>query len=115
MRARFLVVAAMLVGAVLLSGQYPPISASNPNGFPTRTRVGRNSPTDQPQEEKPQPVRRKIDTEQIKRDADELAKLTEEVPPDVERAGKGVISKDLTERLKRIEKLAKQLRRELNP
>jgi hypothetical protein len=105
----------MLFGAVLSPGQYPPMTGGNTNGGPTRTRLDHQLPNDQAQPEKPSPLRRKIDTQQIKRDADELAKLTEEVPPDVERAGKGVLSKDLNERLKRIEKLAKQLRRELNP
>jgi len=51
---------------------------------------------------------------QLKRDAEELAKLAEQIPPGVEQANKGVISKDLNDRLKRIEKLSKQLRRELS-
>jgi len=57
----------------------------------------------------------KIDAAQVKHDAEELVKLAEEIPSGVERANNGVLSKDLNDRLKRIEKLSKQLRRELFP
>jgi hypothetical protein len=50
---------------------------------------------------------------QVKRDADELAKLAGQIPSSVEQANKGVLSKDLSDRLKRIERLSKQLRRAL--
>ena len=43
----------------------------------------------------------------------ELAKLAGAIPSAVEHANKGVLSKDLNERLKRVEKLSKKLRREL--
>jgi hypothetical protein len=49
----------------------------------------------------------------VKRHADELAKLTSEFPSAVERVNKGVLSDDLNDRLKQIEKLPKQLRRQL--
>jgi hypothetical protein len=55
----------------------------------------------------------KPDPAQLKRDADELAKLAITVPADVERAGSGVLPKDLKDKLKRIEKLSKRLRGEL--
>jgi hypothetical protein len=59
--------------------------------------------------------RRSIDLEKLRRDADELAALAQSVPPDVEQTTKGVLPKDLGEKLKRIEKLAKQLRSQLIP
>jgi hypothetical protein len=61
-----------------------------------------------------QPAKPKFDVAQIKFDAEELAKLAQEIPPAIEQANKGVLSKDLNDRLKRIEKLSKQLRRELS-
>jgi hypothetical protein len=70
-------------------------------------------PGDEPPQPGQQGNRPKIDTVQIKRDADQLAKLAAEIPPAVEQASKGVLSKDLNDRLKRIEKLSKQLRREI--
>ena len=59
--------------------------------------------------------RRTIDLDKVKHDADELAALAQSVPPDVEQTAKGVLPKDLGSKLKRIEKLAKQLRSQLNP
>lgn len=55
----------------------------------------------------------KADPAQIKQDAEDLAKLSSTLPGDVERANKGVVSKDLKDKLKRIEKLSKKLRGEL--
>lgn len=68
---------------------------------------------DEPEPVQPRAAQRRIDTARIKHDAVELAKLAGEIPPAVEQANKGVLSKDLSDRLKRIEKLSKQLRREL--
>jgi hypothetical protein len=50
------------------------------------------------------------DLAKLKRDADELASLAQSIPPGVEQTTTGVLPKDLADRLKRIEKLAKQLR-----
>ena len=55
-----------------------------------------------------------IDVVEVKHEAEELAKLAQEIPSDVEQANKGVVHKDLNDRLKRIEKLSKRLRRELS-
>lgn len=59
--------------------------------------------------------RRAIDLDKLKHDADELAALAQSVPPDVEQTAKGALPKDLGAKLKRIEKLAKQLRGQLSP
>jgi hypothetical protein len=53
--------------------------------------------------------------EKLKHDADELATLAESIPADVNQTTKGVLPKDLNDKLKRIEKLAKQLRNALSP
>ena len=45
-----------------------------------------------------------------RRDADELATLAQAVPTEVDQTTKGVLPKDLNDKLKRIEKSAKQLR-----
>ena len=77
--------------------------------------TGHRDPT--PQDRNPSPDRplaiQKPDPAQLKRDADELAKLAITVPADVEQAGKGVLPKDLKDKLKRIEKLSKRLCGEL--
>lgn len=55
-----------------------------------------------------------IDQAKLRRDADELAALAQSVPPEVDQTAKGVLPKDLAEKLKRIEKLAKQLRSQIS-
>lgn len=56
---------------------------------------------------------KKVDLAQLKAQADEMAKLADGVPPDVDQLKNGLLAKDLAANLKRIEKLSKQLRREL--
>lgn len=65
-----------------------------------------------PATDRPQPVLR-IDREKVQREAEELHHLAQTVPDDVHKATQGVLSKDLKDRLKRIEKLAKSLRGDL--
>jgi len=64
----------------------------------------------------PPPVQhRTLDLARLKHDADELAALAQSVPQDVNQTTKGVLPKDLSEKLKRIQKLAKQLQSQINP
>jgi hypothetical protein len=65
-----------------------------------------------PPQYKPRP--KSADPAVLKREADELTKLAASIPDDVDRASKGKLASDLNERLKRIEKLSKQLRRDLS-
>jgi hypothetical protein len=51
-----------------------------------------------------------LDLRELKKDADELAELSQGIPADVEAISRGVISGNLHERLKRIEKLSRKLR-----
>jgi hypothetical protein len=59
--------------------------------------------------------RANIDVGKLKHDADELASLAQSIPNDVASTGRGILPKDLDEKLRRIEKLAKHLRSDLNP
>jgi len=54
------------------------------------------------------------DLPKLKREADELAQLSAGVPSDVGKLAHGQIPKDLGDKLKRIEKLAKHLRSDLS-
>jgi len=65
--------------------------------------------------EPPQPPVRKIDPAQLQREADELSALAQSIPADIKSTTKGMLSKDLLEKLKRIEKLSKHLRSEVSP
>ena len=58
---------------------------------------------------------RKVNVEQVKQEADELKKLADGVPAQIELVAKNQYPKDLNENLKRIERLAKHLRSEVTP
>jgi paraquat-inducible protein B len=58
---------------------------------------------------------RKVDLTQVKQEADELKKLADGVPAQIEQVAKNQYPKDLNENLKRIERLAKHLRTEVTP
>ena len=49
----------------------------------------------------------------LQRDAQELAELSASIPADVKRVNRGLLPKDLVEKLKRVEKPSKHLRSEL--
>ena len=57
---------------------------------------------------------RSLDPAKLKQEADELARLSAGVPSDLAHVAHGQLPKDLSEKLKRIEKLAKRLRSELS-
>lgn len=50
---------------------------------------------------------------ELRNEAQQLAALAASIPPDVQNANKGRLSKDLIRKLKDIEKLSKHLRSEL--
>jgi hypothetical protein len=55
------------------------------------------------------------DPAKLKQEADELAQLSAGVPSDLARVARGQLPKDLADKLKRIEKLARNLRNQLTP
>jgi hypothetical protein len=57
----------------------------------------------------------RVDTAALQREAKELLELSQSVQPDIESLKSGLLSKDLTDRLKRIEKISKRLRSEIAP
>jgi TolA-binding protein len=58
---------------------------------------------------------KKLNVEQVKQEADELKKLADGVPAQIEQVTKNQYPKDLNDNLKRIERLAKHLRAEATP
>ncbi len=99
---------------VLLSFQPHQFPAVTTNSSP-HPQEERRLPIDRPQVVTRPDNPRRVDAARLAREAKELAELSDEIPSLVAQANKGVLSKDLNERLKRIEKLSKQLRRELSP
>jgi|SRR5215469_7434672 len=59
-------------------------------------------------------IRRPVDPATLQTQANQLADLAASVPQGVHNANKGLLEKDLIQRLKRIEKLSKQLRSQLD-
>ncbi len=55
----------------------------------------------------------RLDALQLQREARELSDLANTLPVDVNQVTHGVLPKDLIEKLKRIEKLAKHIRGEI--
>ena len=58
---------------------------------------------------------KRIDLLQLQKEADDLARTAKTIPSDVASVRKGMLPKDVIEKLKQIEKLSKRLRTELNP
>ena len=61
----------------------------------------------------PSNSRTRIDLAKVSQDADELARIAQTIPPDVASVQRGILPKDVLEKLKQIEKLSKRLRGEL--
>jgi hypothetical protein len=60
-------------------------------------------------------LQRHIDLVKLQQEADDLARTAQTIPTDVAGVRRGTLPKDIIEKLKRIEKLSKRLRSELNP
>ena len=58
----------------------------------------------------PQPQSPTTNFAKVGQDATELATLSNSIPSDIDQLSKGFLSKDLDQKLRRIEKLAKRLR-----
>ncbi len=71
--------------------------------------------SDEPLNVPPTERQRARDAVQLKRDAETLVQLAQTIPGGIEQSQKGVLPKDLLDKLKRIEKLSRHLRRELSP
>jgi hypothetical protein len=61
----------------------------------------------------PDDMRNRVANLQLQKDAKELAELCASVPDDMARVKQGLLSKDVVEKLKRVEKLSKNVREQL--
>ncbi len=57
----------------------------------------------------------RVDPLQLQREAREVSELAKSLPADMDYVSKGLLPKDTIEKLKRIEKLSKRMRGEINP
>ena len=99
---------ASCAAACLMAAMAMPQTA--PHHFPSPP----ESMDPQPQTHGPTSLSRRTDLAQMQRDADDLARTAQTIPSDVVSVRKGMLPKDVIEKLKQIEKLSKRLRTELN-
>jgi hypothetical protein len=62
----------------------------------------------------PTTQRTHVDFTRLRQDADDLARLAQTIPNDVASIQKGMLPKDMVEKLKQIEKLSKHLRGQIS-
>jgi hypothetical protein len=107
MEFRFVASVFLLSSALLMGGQ---------GGHPVPPGVREADKLSNPADIPPQKTAklRHADLAQLQRDAQELARLAQLIPSEVEQVQNGRLPKDLDGQLKRIEKLSKQLRREVS-
>jgi hypothetical protein len=63
----------------------------------------------------PIPPQTRLDLAKLRQDADDLARLSQTIPSDVASIQRGLLPKDMLDKLKQIEKLSKSLRNALKP
>lgn len=80
--------------------------------FPPHPR--RRMPSKGPERVETLPKPRPLDPTQARREAQELAELAQRIPAQIDQLSQNVLPKDLPEQLRRIEKLAKHLRKEIS-
>ena len=107
MRALTLTLGLTLTGVLLASAQH---SHSN---YPTPPAPAeRTAPSSPVTVTRTQPA---VDPVQLQREAREMLDLSQSVLNDMDSISHGLLPKDLTDKLKRIEKLSKHLRSEVGP
>jgi hypothetical protein len=82
---------------------------------PSMAQRGHRNPPDifQDQSHSPAALQRGPDPKVMLEQANQMKQLSDAIPDDIQKLSQGVISKDLSERLKKIEKLAKKLREQV--
>ena len=107
MKLRFLVLAFLLSCTLVMGGQA---------GHPVPPGVREADKLPNPADIPPQVTvkRQPAGAAQLERDAKELARLAQLIPPEIHQIENGRLPKDLDGQLKRVEKLSKQLRREIS-
>lgn len=114
MQSSSLVPATCVLALMMLAGQnhsMPTIPATFPPQEPDHPHLQVDQPPTVVQGDR----RVVVKAAEVKQQADELAKLAQSIPSDVDKLTKGQLPQDLAARLKQIEKLSKQLRREVAP
>jgi hypothetical protein len=105
----------ILLFAVLLSASLAWAQGAARNGNTGQRQADKAE--DQFEKTVPPPTRQQssVDFAKVKSDADELVILSQSIHSGIDDVGKGMLPKDLIDKLKQMEKLSKRLRNELAP
>jgi hypothetical protein len=111
----FVMRTSILLFALLLSASLAWAQGAARNGNTGQRQADRAE--DQFEKTVPPPTRQQssVDFAKVKSDADELVILSQSIHSGIDDVGKGMLPKDLIEKLKQMEKLSKRLRNELAP
>lgn len=101
---------AFCLGALLLLPNPTFPQHAKPPGIVTGDTMA-NQPLEPPLEAR----NRQINLDQVNAETQELRRLADGLPPQIDQVAKGQLPKDLAENLKKIEKLAKHIRGEVTP
>ena len=81
---------------------------------PSMAQISNGTPPDfQDKSHPPAALQRGPDRKVMLAQANQMKQLSDAIPDNIQKLSQGVISKDLSERLKKIEKLAKKLREQV--
>jgi hypothetical protein len=101
-----LVVLFLSAVSVSSTGQSAPIRRGTRQADQAETQTDKNIPP-------PSTPQAKIDLAKMSREADELSRIAQSIPPDVAGIRNGILPQDVVQRLRQIEKLSRRLRSEL--
>jgi hypothetical protein len=81
--------------------------------FPAKPQAADPQTVDNAQQESY--ARSRVDPVHLQQEALELSTLAQKLPQDIDAVNRGLLPKDTVNKLKRVEKLAKRLRKEITP
>ena len=90
-----------------------PVLAQKATSFPPGARAANDAQTEFEREMPPPQANGGRNPAQLQREVDELVGLAQSLPEQIRQLDRGMLPKDLLEKLKRIEKLSKKMRTEL--
>jgi CBS-domain-containing membrane protein len=96
----------LLLASVEASGQHRPTYPHPPQAADTATL----------ENVQPQPSQRaRLNPAELQQEVQELSRLAQDLTQNIDAVNRGLLPKDTVDKLKRVEKLAKRLRKEIAP
>ena len=104
-----------VLGTLLLAASLSSLQDVRPAGVPPGV-VQAGQAEARAEKDLPPPIHPRValNVAQLEQEADELAKLAQTIPVDMVSVKKGMLPKDVVQKLKQIEKLSKRMRTDLD-